>query len=194
MLSVGSNGNGTNGSSFTKGVYVNQARIISVVPYYGEPKFKGGLYPDDIGLEVKFDTGLSWHPTIRIGGKFAKTKDEVTGTETITGWGSAFVVNDFFSRLGIKGNLTDTNMIPAEWLAEAVGKTILKLDYIRGLKKKDPTKKAYGTWDQFGTVEAGEAELIKRFMKAVEKKFVKDFNPDVTPATAGEAVPSAQPF
>lgn len=190
MLTVGSNGGG-NQATFTKGVYVKAAKVVSVTPYYNQPKFQGGLYPDDIGLEIVFDIGQNFQPRIRIGGKFHKTKDELTGIETITGWGSAFVVNDFFSRLGVQGDLRPDNTIPDEWCAQVVGKELLKLDYVRGVKKKDPSKKAYSTWDQFGTVATGEAELVKRFLKAVEKNFVKDFRPDTQPMPAAA---SSDPF
>jgi hypothetical protein len=172
-LSIGSSG------SKHKGIFVNKATVKSVVDLSHQVlPFIGKAF--DLAIKATFDIGKSFDKEITIFGNFKRSADN-----QVESLGSAFKVGRFFETFGIKGDLTPTNDIPADWLTGAVGKECVVLDYLVAPKASDPTKGKYYSSDMIG-VDADE--LVYDFLKGVQKGFPKNFNPDaLSGAATGDA-------
>src|SRR5690242_4827808 len=95
--------------SYGPGIYINEVTILSAEDISGQtlPMLQN---PFDIGIRLTLDIGRDFQPEMVIAGSFKRSQD----TGEVTGWGSAFVVQEALSRLGFNGTLGDGNKIPAE--------------------------------------------------------------------------------
>jgi hypothetical protein len=127
--------------------------------------------PVDIGIKLTLDIGREFQPELTIAGNFKVTDGEVTG------WGSAFAVQEAFSRLGYEGALDDGNRIPQGVLETFIGQKILRLSYVSGTKPDGRLR--YSDWNLIGSVEEGAHALVKRFKKSLAKGYPKNYRPEL---------------
>ncbi len=103
----------------------------------------------------------------------------------IVDWGSAFVVKDFFIKLGcFKGlideeikeriRLLEKKQVPADFLVKAIKKKICILDYVKGISEEGKLK--YSTWN---IVDVDPEQLRNAFKKSVAKGFPLNYKPDL---------------
>lgn len=157
-------------NSHQSDIFVNEAKVLSVEivenPYPTSP------YPaPDLAIKVKFDVGASFEPEDIITGNFKK--DSVSGE--VIGWGSAFKIGDFFLKaLGITDiSLTGDNQIPAEYLKDVIGKSVLRLTYAYTTSMEG--KNRFKPWNKFGSIDKSPDILVKGFHTQVEKGYIKDY-------------------
>jgi hypothetical protein len=156
-----------------KGVFVNKAIVKSVVDLSHQPlPFIGKAF--DLAIEATFDIGKSFDKKIMIFGNFKRDVDN-----RILSLGAAFKVARFFEVLNIRGELTPTNDIPMEWLAQVVGRVCYTLDYLTAPRSSEPTKGKYYTSD---IISADAGSLVDDFYRQVAKGFPKNFNPNALDA------------
>jgi hypothetical protein len=154
-----------------KGIFINKVTLKSVVDLsHTVLPFIGKEF--DLAIKASFDIGKEFLKEITICGNFKRDADG-----SVASLGGAFKVARFFEELGIKGDLTPTNDLPAEWLTQVVGKECFVLDYLAGVK--DNGKGKYYPSDMIST---DEDYLINDFMKGVSKGFPKNFVPDALDA------------
>jgi hypothetical protein len=153
-----------------KDVYVSMHKITKVeIEYDSQSEFNPEIV-NDIALKVYYDAGFDEPSTLYINGNLKK--DEMTGE--VIGWGSAFKIKDFFFVCGVKGDLTDDNKIPEEWLDKVIGSEVAILRYV---KSEEDGKYKFNKWDIIGrNVEALEAKFRKEYM---EKGYPKAYSPEL---------------
>jgi hypothetical protein len=133
-------------------------------------------YPDDIGVDLTLDVGQDFQPVMYIGGDLKK--DDVNGS--VIGWGRAYKVKMLFDALGLflklgKGKTIEENKIPQSVVDQAVGKQFVRLSYL-STKVGRTGKNIWKDW-QDTTALGNENDLKTAFTDAVDKGYVKDFNP-----------------
>ena len=168
------------GNGFMKGVFITEAKIINLTDISGKPTFAEN--PDsthDLAIEIEFDINKSWTKKVSIKGDFKKDGN------AITGWGSAFVVKDFFIKIGcFRGlveeeikeriQLLEKQQIPADFLLKARNKKIFILDYVRAAT--DDGKLKYSTWN---IVDADPEILRSAFKTSVAKGYPANYKPEL---------------
>jgi len=177
MLSFGDKSE-SNSISALDGTFINVVRIVQARDVSKQDIYKNGS-PVDCGVELTVDIGRDFQPKMTICGNF-KTEG------TRLSWGSAFVVKDLLTQLGIKGELNDDGTIPAEILEQLNGRQIIRLSYLRGYdagtdKKRYSDYKHITVVDDFDNpvaVKAAGTKLTNRFIKDVAAGWVKNFSPD----------------
>jgi hypothetical protein len=158
----------TNG--YGAGVYISTVKIVAVEDVSGkEIPFRDRPY--DIGLRFTLDVGRDFQPEMLIAGNFKR--DPSTGE--VTGWGSAFVVQESLIRLGYRGDLDPGNRIPPVFLEGLPGMSFVRLSYVSGTKQDGRVK--YTDWPQIATVEEGAESLANRFRKSLTKGYPKNYRP-----------------
>lgn len=168
----------SNSVSFLDGTFINVVRIVSATDVSKQDIFKNGN-PVDCGIKLKVDIGRDFQPDMTIYGNFKADGGKLS-------WGSAFVVKDLLSQLGIKGELNSDGSVPQDILDQLTGRQIIRLSYLRGY---DATadKKRYSDYKHITVVEdfdnldqvkkAGQ-KLSNKFIKDVTAGWVKNFAPD----------------
>lgn len=179
MLSIKGNGSGI--PSGVPGVYLNEARIIAVEDISGTtPKYYSN--PVDIGVELKLEIGRSFQPTLRIAGNFTRDKE----TNAITAWGGATVVKMLLGLFG-GDKLTDDYRIPPELITRMIGKDIVRLSYVKGVKEGG--KLQYKDWNVIALKTADPADplrLAEKFINGYkERGYPKDYHPDAIEQVSG---------
>ncbi|MFZ4622375.1 MAG: hypothetical protein ACOYNS_17565 [Bacteroidota bacterium] len=155
---------------FGKGVFVNEASIYAIEDVSGTTPHPL-TNPVDIGVRLTLDIGRDFQPEMLIAGNFKKNE-----IGEIIGWGSAFPVQEFFSKLGYKGTLNPDNTIPEEALEEVLEKKFLRLSYVSGSKNNG--KAHYSDWNIVTSIDDGAESLAKRFHSSVAKGYPKNYRPD----------------
>ena len=172
-----------NSSTYAPGIFINQVTVVGAVDVSGT-QLPFMERPIDIGLKLTLDIGRDFQPELLIAGNFKRDPK----SNEVVGWGSAFVVQEALARLGYTGTLEGDNRIPADVLAEVVGKHIYRLSYVSG--QKDGGKLRYSDWNQIATLEEGGDDLLARFKKSLTRGYPKNYKPDLlTEPAAG--VPTA---
>lgn len=163
-----------------RGVYINEARIISISDFSGKPTYNDD--PEsvkDLAIEVEFDIGQPWNKIVLIKGNLKREDGKVID------WGGAFVVKDFFINTGCFKGLTKEEIdsrlkllekgeIPAEFLSKPLNRKIFILSYVRGLSYD--LKPKYSTWN---IVDSDPEELLNLFKNSVAKGYPSNFKPDL---------------
>ncbi len=169
-----------NGNGFMKGVFITEARIINLTDISDKPTFAENPHSThDLAIEIEFDINKSWTKKVIIKGDFKKDGN------AITGWGSAFVVKDFFIKMGcFRGlveeeineriQLLEKKQIPADFLLKSRNKKIYILDYVRSIS--DDGKMKYSTWNIVDT----DPEILKSaFKTSVAKGYPSNYKPEL---------------
>lgn len=176
MLSFGEQE--SNSISFLDGTFINVVRIVQAHDVSKQDVYKNGS-PVDCGVELTVDIGRDFQPKFTICGNFKTDGNKLS-------WGSAFVVKDLLTQLGIKGELAEDGTIPVEILEQLNGREIIRLSYLKGYDA-DKDKKRYNDYkhvavvDDFSNLEAVKAagkKLTNKFIKDVAAGWVKSFTPD----------------
>lgn len=168
MLSIRGGGGIPSG---VPGVFLNEGRIISVTDISGtKPEYYSN--PVDIGVELKLEIGRSFQPTLRIAKNF---KHDDKGN--IVDWGAAFPLREFLEQIG-GTKLDDNYRIPAELLEAIVGKDIIRLSYVTGVKEGGKLK--YKDWDRIMFKGSGDPlALAKRFIDEYKRTgYPKNYHPE----------------
>jgi hypothetical protein len=145
--------------------------------------------PCDLGVKLTLDIGRDFQPEFTItGGVKRETVDGHEGV--ITGWGGAFKVRDFFSNLGIGGDLIADDdkyptiySIPTTMLEEAKGKQFKRLSYISGVRPSGKTR--WADWTEIASINESDEAFVKRFEKGVAKGFPSNYKPETGEVTNG---------
>jgi hypothetical protein len=156
--------------TYGPGVYINRVRIINAEDVSGQELTFSDL-PYDIAIKLTLDVGRGFNPSMLIGGNFTRNP----GTEEVTGWGGAFVIQDALSRLGYKGDLDPENKIPLAVLEGIIGKEFLRLSYVSG--ERDDGKLRYSDWHQIASVEETPDSLAVRFKRSLTKGYPRNYRP-----------------
>ena len=156
--------------TYAPGVYINEATIVKAEDVSGE-KLPYLQRPVEMGLKLTLDIGREFQPELIIAGELKHD----TATGEVIGWGSAFVVQEALSRLGYTGPLTIQNRIPADVLNGLVGKKLLRLSYVSGVRENG--KSRYSDWNQIGTPEDGVEELLARWKRSVRRGYPSNYRP-----------------
>lgn len=172
--------NGGN-NSFLDGTFVGVATIQSAVSVSGTDVFNSGT-PVDCGIKLTLDVGRDWYPDMTFYGNF-KEKDGKLD------WGSAFIVREFLTTMGLEGNLNEDGSIPEEMLNNLVGRKIIRLTYVRGYdttkdKKQYSDYKFIAVVDDFDNQEQvakAAKKLTDKFIRDVKANRVRNFNPTQPP-------------
>ena len=170
------------GMEIATGVFVQPTHIQKVVNLSGktlehlEDKF-------DLAIEVFMDEPeLSFTPSVKIFGNFARTGKKITG------WGSAFKVGRFFDEVMGEATLNDDYTIPAEWLKKAKGMRFMKLIYAAGAKSDDPTKARLLTSDHMVSLEDKDEDAAAQFLSDEwHRQRAKGYPKNYNPVTFGDA-------
>lgn len=174
-MSNGLSFGGSTGQQIEPGIYINVGKIIGTKDVSGQKPNDYAEQPCEVGLKIRLDIGQSFQPEMSFAGRFKR--DEAG---RITDWGNATTVKIFLSNMGVKGALDANNKIPVEVLQSLLGKEILRLSYVKGVKESDPSKLAYGTWNT--VILAGEGQdkvLLDMFKKSLKKGYPKNFHPEL---------------
>ncbi len=177
MLSLNRN---ENGNGYMKGVFVTEATVINLQDLSGKPTYKEN--PDsthDLAIQIEFDISKSFTKKVILKGDLRRDKNRIVD------WGSAFVVKDFFIKLGcFKGlideeikeriRLLEKKQVPADFLIKAIKKKICILDYVKGISEEGKLK--YSTWN---IVDVDPEQLRNAFKKSVAKGFPLNYKPDL---------------
>lgn len=155
---------------FGKGIFVNEATIFSIEDVSGTTP-RPLTNPVDIGVRLVLEIGKDFQPELLIAGNFKRSE-----SGEITGWGSAFPVQELFSKLGFKGNLNSDNSLTDEALEAMLGKKFLRLSYVSGTKNNG--KVHYSDWNIIATPEEGAESLAKRFQSSLSKGYPKNYRPE----------------
>jgi hypothetical protein len=115
-----------------------------------------------------------------VGGNFKREKNKETGELEVTGWSSAFRVLKLFQNLGIKGSLENDNKIPAEWVEKLKGRKVWRATYVKGLKKDNPEKLAWSSWNTFTDAEGedGFDKLKKEWEDSRKRGYPQNYKPE----------------
>lgn len=153
-------------------VMLSKAKILAIEDISNKKvEYLGKTY--EIGVSLTIDIGKeNFKPTYTVAGNF---KRDVAGK--VIGWGSAFVLRDFFSRLGFDGELNTDHTIPAEALTYVVGKEFLRLSYLSGIKGDGRPK--FSDWAQIGAL-GEDMDLLKRFEASVATGYPKNYHPELS--------------
>ena len=163
-------------------VFVNKATIIGATDMSAD-----GLSflqsPVDVAIVLTLDIGKDFNPEMSFFGNYKR--DEQNGL--IVDWGGAFSIRNLFTACGVDSEINDDGSIPPELLSQLVGKEILRLQYVSGLRQKDDKPK-YSDWTQ--TVLAGNdkpEKLAKLFEASVAKGYPKNYSPEVLSSNGASA-------
>lgn len=168
----------TSSLSFLDGTFINVVKIVSAQDVSKQDIFKNGN-PVDCGIKLKVDIGRDFQPEMTIFGNFKTDGSSL-------GWGSAFVVKDLLTQLGIKGSLNADGSVPQEILEQMVGRQIIRLSYLRDYDSV-ADKKRYSDYkhiaivkdfDNADQVKIAGQKLTNKFVKDVTAGWVKNFKPD----------------
>jgi len=127
--------------------------------------------PIGIGVRLTLEIGKDFQPYHEIFG------DGKYNGATLTDWGSAFVVNDLFMRLGITPSVSDDGAIPSSIVQQLIGKQYLRLAYVTGRKDGGKFKTSY--WNEVAGITEGEKSLRERFKRSVARGYPKNYDPSV---------------
>ena len=105
-----------------------------------------------------------WERTLTIGGNFKRD----TVNDSITDWGGAFRLRDFFLACGVEGELNENNRFDDELMRQTIGCDIMTLSY---RNEKDKTS----TWTQVSTPERDKEEFKEYFLKQVAKGYPSNY-------------------
>ena len=159
-------------NDYGEGVFISLVTIVDVEDISGStPPFMN--FPIDIGLKLHLDVGKGFYPQMIIAGNFQRNfpSDEVSG------WGSAFVVQDFLNKLGFTGRLNKDNKIPVNIIQSIIGKKFYRLSYVSGIKEDEKLK--YSDWNIISTEDEGAEYLADKFYKSVLKGYPKNYRPEL---------------
>jgi hypothetical protein len=205
-----------------KGIFISEATIKAVRDVSGKEPYKFEFYtkglsaeaiaklperiktPCDCGIQMKLDIGKSFEPEMLVYGNFKWNGNVVAD------WGGAFKVRTVFDVTHVPMTMNGTNKLPETAIKQLVGKKVLRLSYIRGVKQTETGKKMSTlTWDIVGdaTDPKGKEKLLATFQAYVKKQaaagYPLKFNPDAmdelnsdaasfTPAAEGQSTVATQ--
>jgi hypothetical protein len=161
------------------GVYVKEAKIISVKDLSGKPTYNDDPKSiRDLAIEVEFDVGQDWMKKVIF-------KGNLKGDNGNQGWGSAFVVKEFFLQTDCFEDLTEVEIetklgqfakkeIPVDFLLKVRNKSVIILDYIRGISEEG--KPRYYTWN---VVKKDGQELVEMFKLSLAKGYPSNYKPEL---------------
>tara|TARA_R110002020_G_scaffold1370_1_gene6263 strand:- start:3290 stop:3826 length:537 start_codon:yes stop_codon:yes gene_type:complete len=158
---------------YMSGVFVNEVKIVSVVPTY-EGKEWQKQYKDDVGLDITLDIGRDFQPVMYIGGSLKKDDfGEVQGV------GSAVKVKLFFDELGIKLDDQEllTQSINEDRFNSVQGMSFQRLSYVT--KRKENGKLQYSDFQNVLNVNKPKSELIDKFKESVSNGWIKSYKPEL---------------
>jgi hypothetical protein len=166
------------------GVFINEATVAKAEDISGTtPTFL--KRPIDIGMKLTLEVGRDFQPEFLIAGNF---HIDIKSGE-VTGWGSAFVVQDALLRFGYTGPLDPGNKIPPKALQDLVGITFLRLSYISGTKQSG--KPRYSDWTTIGSLTDGPEELLVRWTHSRARGYPRNYRPNILGApVVGVIVPN----
>ena len=164
----------SNNTQYGVGIFVNKATIIGAAD-----KSEEGLSflqsPVDVAIVLTLDIGKDFSPEMSFFGNYKRDEQN----NLIVDWGGAFSIRNLFTACGIDSEINDDGSIPPELLNQLIGKEILRLQYVSGLRQTDDKPK-YSDWTQ--TVLAGNdkpEKLVKLFEASVAKGYPKNYSPEV---------------
>lgn len=171
-------------SSPRDGVFVSKARIISVQDVSNQPNSYGKTY--DLGIEcILAVDGLEFSPKFTVFGNY-KRKPHPDGVPNpqgeVMGWGSAYVVRDFFQTVLDEpfDHDSDQPSIPQEYLDKLLGKEFLRVSYRSGANP-ETGKSKYSSWNKVGKITESPDEVKMRFLKNYqESKYPRNYTPEIT--------------
>jgi len=146
------------------GIFIDKATVKSVTDVTNDESANGG-FKRDIALQVKLMLSKNdWERTITIGGNFAR--DNMNNS--ITDWGGAFRLRDFFLACGVEGELDENNRFSEELIRQTIGCDILILSY-----RNDNDKTS--TWTQVASPDRDKEEFKQYFLSQVKKGYPKNY-------------------
>lgn len=157
-------------NNYGKGIFISLVTIAHVEDISGQDLYFQDS-PIDIGLKLYLDIKKDFMPELNIGGYF-----ERDNRNNVTGWGSAFVVQDFLNKLGFKGKLASGNRIPKDILQSLEGKQFYRLSYVCDLRDG---KLKYCDWNIIAAPDETPESLAKRFSKSLLKGYPKNYHGDL---------------
>lgn len=163
---------------YGKGIFINEAVIVSIADVSGTTPHPL-TSSVDIGVRLTLEVGKDFRPEMLIAGSFKRNE-----SGEVLGWGSAFPIQELFSKLGYNGTLNPDNSIPDEALETMLGKRFLRLSYVSG--EKINGKPHYSDWNIIATPEEGADTLAKRFHASLEKGYPRNYRPEVLDTTPAE--------
>jgi hypothetical protein len=161
-------------TQYGTGVYINKATIIGAVDM-SEEGLSFLTQPVDVAIVLTLDIGKTFNPEMSFFGNYKRDNRN----NLIVDWGGAYSVRNLFTACGIDSEINDDGSIPSELLKALIGKEILRLQYVSGIREKDDKPK-YSDWTQ--TVLAGSEKpekLAKLFEQSVAKGYPKNYSPEV---------------
>ena len=159
-------------NGYGNGIYISLVTIADVEDISGTtPPFMN--FPIDIGLKLHLDVGKGFYPQMIIAGNFQRN----VPTDEVSGWGSAFVVQDFLNKLGFTGKLNKDNKIPVNIIQSIIGKKFYRLSYVTGIREDGKLK--YSDWNIIATAEEGPEYLAEKFQKSFLKGYPKNYRPEL---------------
>lgn len=204
-LSLGnSSSNGASEGYCGHGVYVDDAKIVSVTDVTNDEK--ENRFNQDINIKLELEIQKNgWTKIVSVGGNYQR--DSQTGE--ITNWGGAFKTKDLYEACGLEDSDMDMqttskkvegfskpveNLSPSDdMILKMVGQSVLALTYT----KKDG---GYSTWNSIGSPTRDKEAFASYFKKNHQKSGYpsnyefKDGNSGPSPsANIVEAVNSASP-
>jgi hypothetical protein len=132
-----------------------------------------------LAIEIEFDINKPFTKKVVIKGDLRRDRNKVVD------WGSAFVVKEFFIKIGcfrglleeeIKDRLQllEKKQVPADFLVTARKKKIYILDFVRAIS--DDGKLKYSTWN---IVDADPEQLKNAFKASVAKGYPANYKPEL---------------
>jgi hypothetical protein len=158
-----------------RGIFVQDCTIVAV------KNLSGTVHPRigeqfDLYLALIVDVGQSFQPTVEL---FGNLKRDENGKAI--SYGSAFKVGELFHSCGVELVIDENEDIPQDIVNALVGKKFAQLKYIAGVRKDNPDKVLWYSWDIVGSCDDHDS-LIAYFVSQVKKNRIKKFNPNVAPS------------
>ena len=149
----------------------SKVKILEVADISGQ-QLSHMKSPCDIGVELKIDIGREFTPTMVLWGDFKRDNQG-----NVVGWGGAFVLRDFLTKVGYKGELGENNSLTPEIIAFLNNKEFIRLSYLSGIKEGGRYR--YSDWNQVASVEEGATGLVQRFRHSVEQGYPRNYHPEL---------------
>lgn len=161
----------TNNTSYTAGVWVNQAIITDIKALEDRKDFNGKIY--DFALEIDVVKDNNRKARFWIQGNLGKNDS----------WGGAYKIRDFFLTLGAFEGLTEelvkdklfqfsNKIIPNDFLEFAIGKRLTILEFVNDLYEGKPS---YRIWDVIRPADADKKEFTEFFEKEVTRRKLEGY-------------------
>ena len=151
------------------GIFISKSKVSGVKVFYDE-KQPWQKRTDAIGIEMTLDIGKDFEPTFYVGGDYKR--DEFG--ERINR-GSLKKVDILFDALNIDAEIKEGGEIPEDVINDIVGREFVRLSYVKGLKPNGKTQ--WADWQETRPVGTDYNEFADAFLTAVEKGYVKNYDP-----------------